>query len=58
MPFFLTLTTNKTLPMKLELVQQAYRDGDASYNLKRTLDAIETCASNIDIVIFPEALLN
>jgi len=44
--------------MKLELVQQAYRDGDASYNLKRTLDAIETCASNIDIVIFPEALLN
>lgn len=41
--------------MKLELVQQAARDGDTSYNLHRILQAIAGCAPDTDIVVFPEA---
>ncbi len=43
--------------MKLELVQMAGRDGDTSYNLQRTLDAIASCAADTDIVVFPESLI-
>lgn len=41
--------------MKLELVQQAARDGDTRYNLHRILQAIAGCSPDTDIVIFPEA---
>ncbi|MDQ4222415.1 nitrilase-related carbon-nitrogen hydrolase, partial [Pseudomonas aeruginosa] len=41
--------------MKLELVQQAARDGDTSYNLHRILQAIAGCSPDTDIVVFPEA---
>ncbi|MGF6150128.1 carbon-nitrogen hydrolase family protein [Pseudomonas fluorescens] len=43
--------------MKIELVQLAGRDGDTAYNLKRTLEAIETCAPDTDLLVFPETQL-
>lgn len=43
--------------MKIELVQMAGRDGDTAYNLQRTLDAIASCATDTDIVVFPESLI-
>ncbi|CRM75561.1 carbon-nitrogen hydrolase family protein [Pseudomonas sp. 25 R 14] len=43
--------------MKVELVQLAGRDGDTTYNLDRTLKAIAACASDTELVVFPELQL-
>jgi len=43
--------------MKIELVQLGGRDGDTAYNLKRTLEAIATCAADTELLIFPETQL-
>ena len=43
--------------MKIELVQLTGRDGDTAYNLKRTLQAIATCAVDTDLLVFPETQL-
>lgn len=43
--------------MKVELVQLAGRDGDTAYNLGRTLAAIHACATDTDLVVFPETQL-
>lgn len=43
--------------MKLELVQLAGRDGDTTYNLERTLQAIASCAPDTDLLLFPETQL-
>ncbi|MGS0893177.1 carbon-nitrogen hydrolase family protein [Burkholderia stagnalis] len=45
------------MKLKLDIVQLAGRDGDTPYNLRRTLEAISTCAPDTDIVMFPEAQL-
>jgi len=43
--------------MKIELLQMTGRDGDTAYNLERTLQAIATCAADVDLLIFPETQL-
>ncbi len=43
--------------MKIEIVQLSGRDADTPYNLQRTLDAIEQCAADTDILLLPEAQL-
>ncbi|MCE5983428.1 carbon-nitrogen hydrolase family protein [Pseudomonas wadenswilerensis] len=43
--------------MKIELIQLAGRDGDTTYNLQRTLEAIAGCAADTDLLVFPETQL-
>ncbi|HHT8897608.1 TPA: carbon-nitrogen hydrolase family protein [Burkholderia cenocepacia] len=45
------------MKLKLDIVQLAGRDGDTPTNLRRTLEAIATCAPGTDLVMFPEAQL-
>lgn len=43
--------------LKLELVQQEIKDGDVEYNLSRIIQAIKSCSSEVDIIVFAEAAL-
>ncbi|TWI55682.1 (R)-amidase [Pseudomonas duriflava] len=44
--------------MKIELAQVAGRDGDKAYNLKTALAAIEACAEDTQLIVFPETHLS
>lgn len=52
-----TTAASSGAKMKVELIQLAGRDGDTAYNLERTLEAIHSCASDADLVVFPETQL-
>lgn len=43
--------------MKIEVVQTTTRDGDTAHNLKTILKAMAQCASDTDILLFPESHL-
>ena len=43
--------------MKVEFAQLAGRDADTAYNLQRALDAIAACASDTQLIVFPETHL-
>ena len=43
--------------MKVELAQLAGRDNDTAYNLERALAAIAACASDTQLIMFPESHL-
>ncbi|MGS0943154.1 carbon-nitrogen hydrolase family protein [Pseudomonas luteola] len=44
--------------MKIELAQVAGRDGDKAYNLQTALAAIEACAPDTQLIVFPETHLS
>lgn len=43
--------------MNIELLQLVGRDGDTAYNLGRTLEAIDNCNADTDLLVFPETHL-
>eukprot|EP01030_Chromulinospumella_sphaerica_P022300 gene22300-22273_t len=43
--------------MKVELAQLAGRDNDTAYNLERALAAINACAADTQLIMFPESHL-
>lgn len=43
--------------MKVEFAQLAGRDADTAYNLQRALEAIAACASDTQLIVFPETHL-
>ncbi|WP_130904026.1 carbon-nitrogen hydrolase family protein [Pseudomonas sp. Sample_22] len=43
--------------MKVELAQLAGRDNDTAYNLERALTAINACAADTQLIMFPESHL-
>ncbi|WP_028633973.1 MULTISPECIES: carbon-nitrogen hydrolase family protein [Pseudomonas] len=43
--------------MKVELIQLAGSDGDTAYNLQRTVEAINSCGADTDLIVFPETQL-
>ncbi|WP_448091066.1 carbon-nitrogen hydrolase family protein [Pseudomonas azerbaijanoccidentalis] len=43
--------------MEVELAQLAGRDNDTAYNLERALEAINACAADTQLIMFPESHL-